>query len=154
MNYNSRNKFCYKCDSDIYENEYQYSTNEFGIALCRNCQNWNRAKLSGKTTQEAINLFLVLKRRGVPAELEKFDGYKTIDIAIPEAKLNIEVDGQHHNYNPNQALSDLQRTMHSFRKGFYTVRIPNSLIRDNLYEAAEILLDILIEGRDRNLYDI
>ena len=97
MSYNKRGYFCYKCDSNIYQNEYHYSFDEFGLALCRSCQNWNRYKLR-ETTQETINLFLVLKRKGVPAILEKYDGHKTIDIAVPEAKLNIEVDGQHHNY--------------------------------------------------------
>jgi len=47
------------------------------------------------------------------------DGYKHIDIAIPEAKINIEIDGVHHNYNAQQALSDLKRTYYSFKKIFY-----------------------------------
>jgi hypothetical protein len=34
-----------------------------------------------------------LKKREVPAELEKFDGHKTIDIAVADARVNIEVDG-------------------------------------------------------------
>ena len=60
-------------------------------------------------TPEAKLLFLELKRLGISAELEKFDGYKTIDIAITSAMVNIEVDGGQHNSNPNQALADLKR---------------------------------------------
>jgi very-short-patch-repair endonuclease len=35
------------------------------------------------------------------------DGYKTIDIAVTHARVNIEVDGLHHNFEPDQALADL-----------------------------------------------
>lgn len=38
-------------------------------------------------------LYFSLREREVPAELEKFDGYKTIDIAVVEVKVNIEVAG-------------------------------------------------------------
>ena len=95
-------------------------------------------------------LYFALKERDVPAELEKFDGFKTIDIAVPEAKVNIEVDGQHHNFNPQQALSDLKRTYFSFLKGYLTLRIPNSLILWDLEETANYLTEILATNRDRS----
>jgi hypothetical protein len=37
----------------------------------------------------------LLSKKGVPDLMEKFDGYKHIDIAIPEAKVNVEVDDRH-----------------------------------------------------------
>jgi very-short-patch-repair endonuclease len=87
-------------------------------------------------------LYLSLKSRGVPAELEKFDGYRTIDIAVVGAKVNIELDGPHgHKYE--QALSDLRRTLHSFHKGYLTLRIPNTLVHENLQETADSIIDFL-----------
>lgn len=53
-------------------------------------------------------MYFALKVRRVPAELEKFDGYKHIDIAVVEVKVNIEVDGRHHIYNNKQFLADLK----------------------------------------------
>ncbi|MGV3538350.1 MAG: DUF559 domain-containing protein [Rufibacter sp.] len=100
---------------------------------------------------EAIRLYFALKNRGVPAQLEKFDGFKHIDIAIPEAKVNIEVDGGHHNYNTKQALADLKRTYFSFLKGYLTVRIPNSLVYNDevLEETADFIVGILNESLNK-----
>jgi len=82
------------------------------------------------STPEAKELGELLKSYGWKVELEKWDGHKHIDIAIVEAKVNIEVDGKQHNLDPNQALKDLMRTFYSFKKGFITLRIPNCLVRD------------------------
>ena len=105
-----------------------------------------------KTTQETIRLYFALKERGVHAEMEKFDGYKHIDIAIPRSKVNIEVDGLHHNSDSNQALSDLKRTYYSFLKGYLTLRIPNSLVYDDyiLNETADYIVNFLIEKYNRD----
>ena len=81
--------------------------------------------------------------RNVPAELEKYDGYKTIDIAVTDAKVNIEVDGAHHNYDHRQALADLQRTYFAFKKGYLTLRIPNSLVKSNLNDTADYITQFL-----------
>jgi len=83
--------------------------------------------------------------------MEKYDGYKHIDIIIQEAKVNIEVDGLHHNYNPSQALADLKRTYFSFLDGYLTLRIPNSLVKDNdtLEETANYIVDFLIENLNK-----
>lgn len=83
-----------------------------------------------KSTPEARELGGLLGSYGWKVELEKFDGHKHIDIAITEAKVNIEVDGKQHNLSPKQALADLERTFYSFKKGYVTLRIPNSLVRD------------------------
>ncbi|MFV0402917.1 MAG: DUF559 domain-containing protein [Bacteroides graminisolvens] len=106
------------------------------------------------STDYAIRLYFHLKGNGVPAQLEKFDGHKHIDIAIPEAKINIEVDGMHHNYNPKQALADLKRTYYSFRKGYYTIRIPNSLTKeiDTIVETAELITEIANEALKQKYY--
>ncbi|WP_370090398.1 DUF559 domain-containing protein [Ekhidna sp.] len=141
---------CIQCQVYLPKNVHDYSVNSFGVPLCRSDQDWVR-QMEGQTTYETLRLYFALKQRGVPAELEKFDGFKTIDIAIPEAKVNIEVDGSHHNTSAKQAMSDLKRTYYSFMKGYMTFRIPNQLTRndDILEETADFLVDILKASRDR-----
>jgi very-short-patch-repair endonuclease len=85
-----------------------------------------------KPTPEALKLGNLLKDMGWRVEFEKWDGHKSIDIAITEAKFNIEVEGSQHNLNPNQAFRDQMRDYYSEQKGFVTKRIPNSLLRDNV----------------------
>ena len=114
-----------------------------------------QAKLKGKiseTTKETIDLYFSLKERGVPAELEKNDGFKTIDIAVVDAKVNIEVDGTHHNSSPTQALSDLKRTYYAFKRGYLTLRIPNSLVRNNLGETADYITSFLNISKKKSIY--
>ncbi len=135
---------CVICNEYVHQIVYTYALDNFGQPLCRACQDWYRYGVeNNKTTNETLQLFLALKARGVPAEIEKFDGHKTIDIAIVEKRVNIEVDGIHHNANPQQAFADLQRTYFSFLKGYLTLRIPNSLVRNNLEETADMITEIL-----------
>lgn len=131
---------CIECHKYLEDKVYSYSLKEFGAPLCRAHQDWIR---KSKATPKAQQLYFELKRRGIDAQLEKWDGFKTIDIAIPQFKLNIEVDGVQHNFNPDQALADLQRTYYSFLKGYLTLRIPNSLINWNLEEAANYITKFL-----------
>ena len=137
---------CSKCNYPIYDSVYKYSTNKYGFELCKNCQEWFD-KNEKYTTKETKLLYLALKKRNLPIEIEKNDGRKTIDLAIPSQKVNIEVDGQHHNYDSKQALSDLMRTYYSFNKGYHTFRIPNSLIKDNLNLAADFIVEIILTSK-------
>ena len=107
--------------------------------------------MSKTTTPEAYMLYRALIRREVPAFLEKWDGHKHIDIAVPEAKFNIEVDGKHHNTNEKQALSDLKRTYWSFKKDYITLRIPNCLVRDKeiIEETADLIVSMLNNSLDQ-----
>lgn len=148
----NRNSDCMQCEKSIDTRVFNYSIENYGHPLCRNCQDWFEDILDYSTaTEEAINLYFALKERGVPAQLEKSDGFKTIDIAVPHAKVNIEVDGGHHNYSSRQAMSDLKRTLYSFKKGYSTLRIPNSLAKHDLDEAADLITEYLIESRDRKM---
>ena len=97
-------------------------------------------------TREAVKLGDELSRLGYKAELEKWDGHKHIDIAITQAKFNIEIDGSYHNYRADIALRDLERTYYSLEKGFVTVRIPNSLVRYRLPQTV-IYLDKILKTR-------
>ncbi len=137
---------CLHCHSYIDETVYTYSTNNYGYELCYTCQ--SSINLNNSTA-EARELYLSLKRRGVPAELEKFDGHKTIDIAVVDAKVNIEVDCHQHVSNPKQVLSELKRTYFSLQKGFLTLRIPNALIREYLEETADYITTFLLENKNK-----
>ena len=137
---------CIECSIYIPQNVHNYSMDEFNVPLCRDHQEWIR---NSDATEEAINLYFALRMTGIPAKLEKFDGNKTIDIAIPEFKLNIEVDGIHHNLSPRQALTDLKRTYHSFLKGYLTLRIPNSLVQYDLDATVNCITDFLNENKGK-----
>ena len=138
---------CLECEIDIDNRVHNYSVDNFGIPLCRDCQDWVR-HAEEHSTPESLTLYFELRKRKVPAELEKFDGNKTIDIAVVDAKVNIEVDGQQHNYNPRQALADLKRTYFSFKKGYFTLRIPNSLVKNHLHDTADLITEILNVSKD------
>jgi len=88
-----------------------------------------------KYSKYSENLYKTLLSRGLPVELEKFDGHKTIDIACVPAKLNIEIDGIQHAFY-KQALSDLKRTYYSLEQDYFILRIPNNLIKNNPEEVA------------------
>jgi len=100
-----------------------------------------------KSTTETQKLCFALQGQGVKALIDFFDGYKHIDIAIPEAKLNIEVDRVHHNINSKKALSNLKRTYSSFKNGYFTLRIPNSLVRNNFKECVDLVMEIVKENK-------
>ena len=92
-----------------------------------------------KPTPEADALRTELERRGVRVLTEVFDGHKHIDLSIPSAKLNVEVDGIHHLTDPDQLLADLSRGYYSDKLGYHTLHIPNELIRTHLDQIADSL---------------
>ena len=104
--------------------------------------------LNHQSTPEAKKLGNLLENLGQRVEFEKWDGHKHIDIAITDAKTNIEVDGSQHNLNPAQAFRDRMRDFYSSRKGFKTIRIPNSLLKDDVRaEETARLLDKQLQER-------
>jgi len=137
--------YCNICKKSITGPEYDFSMDNFNKALCRDHQ----------PTPEARKLGHALEDRGWDIEFEKLDGFKHIDIAITEAKVNIEVDGIHHHFNNEQALADLKRAFHSFKKGFLTIRIPNSLVRNQniLEKTADYISRFLNESIEQLEYD-
>jgi len=138
---------CEECHRGIPIEVEVYSGRKYGASLCRTCQK-KLDEILKRSTPYAVGLYYQLKNKGIPVELEKFDGYKHIDIAIPQAKINIEVDGKHHNTDPEQAMTDLKRTYYSFKKGYYTIRIPNSISYNlkHLEETAHYLSEIIIDA--------
>ena len=114
------------------------------------------------STPQAKALKNELEKLGITVISEFFDGYKNIDLVIPRAHLNIEVDGKQHYEDFHQILKDFGRTHHSDEKGFPTIHIPNSFI-DNpedlqrvanaLAKAAKVRADSLGYRFHRHAYD-
>jgi very-short-patch-repair endonuclease len=115
--------YCDRCKIEISKEVNDYSQKHFYKSLCKEHQ----------PTKEAGELgYLLKKYYGWDIEFEKFDNHKHIDIAVDKAKTYIEVDGQQHMRNKNQALTDLKRDFFSFKGQFITIRITNNLVRDYL----------------------
>jgi hypothetical protein len=115
-----------------------------GVELCTVHQARITKLIATKETpREAIQLYYGLKEAGVAAMLEWWDGNKAIDIAISRVKLNIEIDTEYHMMTHEQAINDLEETMHSFKNGFTTIRIPHVLIKYYLKETVVNILGIM-----------
>lgn len=146
MKNNEKTKNCLHCNSYIDKKVCKDSRTKHGFELCFECQ--QKLISSNKGTSETTKLYLSLKKRHVPAELEKFDGFKIVDIAIDDAKVNIEVLGPHHLSKCKQALSDLRQTFYWFQNGYLTLRIPNVLIKKNLEKTAKCVTELIMHNKN------
>lgn len=79
-------------------------------------------------TPQAKKLYEALKNRGVHVDLEYRDGFKTVDMAIKESRIYIEVDGLHHFTDPDTILRDFKRYHFSDGDDFSTFYITNQII--------------------------
>jgi very-short-patch-repair endonuclease len=93
-------------------------------------------------TPQAKRLHEALKKRNIHNELEFDDGYKHIDISIPLAKLNLEVDGKYHLTDPEHLFRDLERDSYSHLDGIDTIRIPNIYVDRDLDEIANCIAEV------------
>jgi very-short-patch-repair endonuclease len=107
---------------------------KYGKALCREHQK--------TVTAQALQLSEALKDKGVNHTLEYDDGFKHVDIAIEWAKLYLEIEGAQHLYTPKQMLTDYKRDRYSLKDGFYTIRIPNTIIQKDVRSVAECISDL------------
>jgi very-short-patch-repair endonuclease len=131
--------YCNVCRETISEEVYEYSKKHFGRALCMSHQKIAKADASGssKITPQARRLSDALRERGIKNKLEAYDGYKHVDISIPWARLNIEIDGKQHLLNSKQLYSDLKRDSYSHEDETSTIRISNETVDKNLDELAD-----------------
>ena len=141
---------CVCCSKVILtENEVEKSNKTHGLTLCIVCEKEHIKGLRGSTV-DANRLFFALKGRNLDALLQHKEKFKTIDIYIPSAMLHIEVDGAHHNTDAEQAFRDLMRTYHSAKEGYFTLRIPNTLVKNKLKKAIDIIVNICDLLTERN----
>jgi very-short-patch-repair endonuclease len=94
-----------------------------------------------RPTKDATALKNALENRDIIVHEELNDGFKTIDLTIPNAKIDIEVDGIHHLTDPKQILADLKRSHFSHKDGYDTIHIPNEMIRKHLDKIADALAE-------------
>jgi very-short-patch-repair endonuclease len=93
-------------------------------------------------SKQSVALKRELEKLGITVRQEQFDGFKHIELALPKAKLNIEVDGMHHLTNPEQIIADLNRQYHSSKLGFATIHISNEIIDKHLDKIANALAEV------------
>jgi len=94
-----------------------------------------------KSTKEASALKEALRKLGIRIVDEFDDGHKHIDLRIPDAKIDIEVDGKKHLTDAYQIKSDLERSYHSAKNGYATIHIPNEAINADLGGIASALAE-------------
>ncbi len=76
--------------------------------------------------------------------MEFFDGYKHVDLFLPEAKINVEVDGDQHLINAEQIIRDFSREYYSERAGYHTLHIPNAEALSYCEKIADALKEIVL----------
>ncbi|UII75682.1 hypothetical protein LV716_15680 [Flagellimonas sp. HMM57] len=135
---------CKDCGKSIGYLQHKESMESLGVELCeRHTRLIKRIILDNDTPVEAIQLFYALKVVGANPMLEWWDGKKSVDIAISRVKLNIEIDKDYNMITHEQAISDLEEAMHSFKNGFTTVRIPHLAIKYYLEDTVQNILGII-----------
>lgn len=94
-------------------------------------------------TPQAGALIEALKKRGVEVEIEPWDGHKHVDLRIPGARMNVEINGLQHYTNPDQIVSDLMRSHYSDVNKLFTFPITNQLIDTYLDPIADAIKKIV-----------
>lgn len=142
---------CVECNKELSYLDHRGAMERFGAELCpEHLSRLERLIKSHNTPSEAIMLYYGLKEAGVSAMLAWWDGKRTVDLAVSRVKLNIEIDRGFEGMTHDQVMHGLERTMHSFRNGFTTIRIPDFLVRNHLSETTSNILGI-IEGLKANI---
>jgi very-short-patch-repair endonuclease len=141
-NYNDLDH-CLCCADPIDYREYTSTMDSYGIAMCASCA---RHYISKMTQAEPLEraLYAALINKGVKgAELQYFDGVKTVDIAILPARLFIEIDGSHH-ILAKQDLTDMWRSFYSLKeRDILTLHIPNAVVLRDVESAATIITKVV-----------
>jgi very-short-patch-repair endonuclease len=92
--------------------------------------------MNKQSTPEALALKVALEGLNIRVHAELWDGHKHIDLTIPDAHINIEIDGVQHLTDPYQILADISRAHYSDELGYNTLHIHNDEIRSNLEKVA------------------
>ncbi len=87
-----------------------------------------------KPTSIEKSLCDALTHQGIEVVPQAHDGYKHVDIKLPEGKMYVEIDGMQHLINPHQIVADLDRGHFSHKDGYDTMHIPNEMVRRHLGE--------------------
>lgn len=95
-------------------------------------------------TEQAKALCMALESKGIKVISEYNDnGYKHVDICLPDVKIFIEVDGLQHLTNFKQIISDFDRDYYSGKEHFDTLHIPNFVIKEHSHEIANAISQVV-----------
>jgi very-short-patch-repair endonuclease len=100
------------------------------------------------STKQAIALCDALEKRGVQVKREHWDGFKHVDIHISDVNINIEVDGLQHLTDPNQIMSDFQRSYFSDLHKLNTLHITNEVLMNHLDPIADAITEVVKKRRE------
>jgi len=142
---------CLECQKELKDGELNEALVAYQVPLCSK----HKKRLDGlikdhNTPVEAIQLYYGLKQADISPMLEWWNGKRSVDIAISRAKLNIIIDTEYDQMTQEEAISDLEHTMHSFKNGFTTIRIPHTLVKHYLLETVQNIIGI-VEGIKANV---
>ncbi len=142
---------CLECQKELSYLDHRKALELLNLELCSAHRN-RMVKLmrTHEVPVEAIQLYYGLKKMGIRAMLAWWDGKKTVHLAVSRVKLNIEIDTGHGAMTHDQAMNDLEETMHSFKNGFTTIRIPDFLVHKYLQETL-VNVEGIIEGLKSNI---
>ncbi len=142
---------CLECNKELSYMDHREAMDAFGVELCaKHKKRIDRLMRSNNTPVAAIQLYYALKEAGESPMLEWWDGKKHVDLAFSRVKLNIEIDDKYDKLTDKDAISHLQEVMHSFKNGFTTIRIPDTLIKYHLKETVTNIQGIM-EGLKANI---
>jgi hypothetical protein len=114
---------CLECGLPISPGVHSFSQRIYGHPLCM--RDLFMIEESGATAR-TVDLYLALKSRGFPLVLEYFDGFKRVDMALPD-KLYIEVTEYNH-HDHYHSILDLTRTVDSPEKNIPVIVISLALL--------------------------
>ena len=98
---------------------------------------------------QVLRLKHELEKHGIQVITEHSDGYKRVDIYLPEAEMYIEVDGLQHLTDPEQIIADLQRDYYSNAEERYTLRIHNIDLINHLPKISQAIADVVTKRKSR-----
>jgi very-short-patch-repair endonuclease len=96
-----------------------------------------------KPTEHEKLLKQELEKRGVKVFPQFNDSHKHIDLYLPEAKINIEIDGIQHLTDARHILSDFGRTYYADKAGYNTIHIQNEVLDKHLEEIADAIVEVV-----------
>jgi len=99
------------------------------------------------STLQAQALCVALENRGIIVKPEHWDGYKHVDVHIPDVNINIEVDGLQHLTDPHQIVADFKRSYFSDIHGLNTLHITNEVLVKHIDQIADAIAEVVKERR-------
>jgi len=134
--------YCNVCKNSITQDEYKYSSYKYKIPLCRYHQANQAAKdtnISRELTTHELRLYNELRKLGIKCKLNDTGGFKTTDISIPRARIDIRVDEKIHSNPEKQKISDLRRSELSDNDGVYTFKVSKAEIDEDVQKVAKAI---------------